>query len=225
MGLNMRQLLPTSLMALFCSISCFAGQWESAVVNVQAPSTEPIVEVVFRYTHDTSGLNKMPELGVLPEGVKLLPRTATPTPSSGTNTVLKEPVAVFRFQMPVGCLAGEHIISIPLANSAEPKELKVILKVPEFVEIKPRHLIWKKGDAAEPKMTSIVSVTREGVVLKKVEIGDDTFSAVLECPARQLYKVKITPKHTNTPHLTLIRVIGTDIYGKETGFNLYAEIQ
>lgn len=208
-----------------CGIfSSFAGQWESAAVDIKAKPEEPFVEVVFRYTRDTSGLDKMPEFGVWPEGVKLLTGVVSYTPLLGPGDVQKEAADVFRFQIPVGCLAGEHAISIPLVNSTEPKELKVILKVPEWVEIKPRRIIWKRGEAAESKTTSIVSVTREGVMLTKVEPSDDSFDVILERQAAQLYSVKITPKDITKPTRTVIRVIGTDIHGRETSFNLYAEI-
>ena len=219
------RLLSVVFMLLCTTSSCFAGQWESAVLEVQAKPEEPVAEVVFRYTRDASGRGKIPEFGVLPEGVKLLSAAVSNAPAQGTDGAHKENVEVFRFQIPVGCLSGEHTILLPLANFAEPKELKIILKVPESVEITPRRLIWKKGEAAEAKTTSVVSVTREGVALTKVEPSDDAFEAILERQAAQLYSVKITPKDITKPKRTVIRVIGTDIHGHDTSFNLYAEVR
>ena len=220
---NVRRLL-IGYLSLLSSPLCFAGQWEAPVIEVEAMPMDPAVEVIFHYIHDGAGLDEMPKVGVLPEGVKLLPATVSTTPLL-MGGAQKEAVDMFRFQIPVGCLSGEHAISIPLATSTEPKELKVILKVPEVVEIKPRRLIWKRGDASESKTASVVSVTREGVVLTKVEPSDDAFDVILERKAAQLYSVKITPKDVASSKRTVIRVRGIDLHGRETSFNLYAEVR
>jgi len=218
-------LFSVAIFSLCCPFPSFAGQWDSMVVEVQAKPTEPVVEAVFRYTHDPSGLDKAPEFGTWPEGVKLLTDAVATAPLLMTESGQKENVDMFRFQIPVGCLSGERAITIPLTNATEPKELKVILKVPELVEIKPRRIVWEKGEVAEAKITSVVSVTREGVVLTKVEPANDAFEVILERQAAQLYSVKITPRDVTQPKRTVIRVIGADIHGQETSFNLYAEVR
>jgi len=218
-------LFSAMVFSLCCSFPSFAGQWDSMVVEVQAKPTEPVVEAVFRYTRDPSELDKATEFGPWPEGVKLLTGAVATAPLLVTEAGRKDSVDSFRFQIPVGCLSGERTISIPLINSADPKELKVVLKVPELVEIKPRLMVWEKGSAAKTKTTSIVSVTREGIVLTKVEPDDDAFEVILERQAAQLYTVKITPKDVTASKRTVLRVIGVDMHGQETSFNLYAEVR
>ena len=59
---------------------CFAGQWDVTVLEIQAGPMVPVAELIFHYIHDGAGLNKMPQLGVLPGGVRLLPSAVSAAP-------------------------------------------------------------------------------------------------------------------------------------------------
>jgi hypothetical protein len=220
---SIRQFTLVWILLMTCILLSHAGQWDQSVLRAEAKPEEAFTKVTFRYKYIAADREKLPKLGPLPRGVTLLPGSI----ETSTDVSGKEATQLFDLQIPVGCVAGDHTIALPLIEppASEPNELKVTLKVPEFVDIKPRRLIWEKGGAHEPQTTSIVSVTPEGVTFTQLALSNDAFDATLERQAAQLYTVKISPKTTNNSVLTVVRVIGADLHGKETSFNLYAEVQ
>ncbi len=203
-----------------CLVSGVAAEsWDRETVEVVADPWAAYTEVSFVYK-GADRAKALPGFGPLPTGVELTAPVAIP---SGKP----EEESRYLFKVPVGHLAGTKGFEFAYEESDVPEKkfLRLVVKIPETVEARPRRLIWKQGEEAKPQTTSIACVTEAGVEISEVKSMSDLFTAGITRTSPNLYTLTVAPLKTDASRRTVIRVMGADASGRKTAFNVYAEVR
>lgn len=121
----------------------------------------------------------------------------------------------------------ERTITVETDEPGAPTVLTLKVDIPELVEVKPRLLVWQKGESNVEKPIDVFMATEPPISLTNVVSSDPDVSVRIEpiAPSRE-YRIWIKPHSTEVARRAVIHVTAkaTDL-DQDYHFNIYVQIR
>jgi hypothetical protein len=192
--MGLKHILIGSIVALaFSSLDGFGLEWETKLVSIAANPKQESAEGVFDFTNNG-------DQAVTIKSVKS--SCGCTVPELGEREYFPGESGEIRALFTFGNRTGEQRKTVTVVTDEKATErtiLQLEVSIPDFIQIKPFFVFWRKGDTTESKTIELRVFDPNLIIPVSIEASDDRFDAVLEPtgdPA--VFTVAITPRSTET---------------------------
>ncbi len=193
-------ILSTVIFAAFCSINVaqsWAGlTWEKDDVDLKVEIGQEVARTSYLFTntgtHSISVLAVKPSCGCVATNLEKLEY------APGESGEIK---VTFDLEMDKDQSVQDRTIQVTTSDAPDsPKTLRLKVTVPEAVLVSPETLVWRHGKPPKPKEAIIKAGPGIEAISLTQTSQNGNFSVEIQPNGNgQSYRVKITPKRTNSP--------------------------
>jgi hypothetical protein len=194
----LRTLFVLGLLTAIGSPPAMAGlTWKETAIEIPVDPLAVKAEAVFVFTNDSNATLTITEARsscgcTVPELAK---RIYAPGESGEIR-------AVYTFGAHEG-RQSKHIVVATDEPGASPYELTLSVDIPRLFEVKPSFVVWRVGDAPEPKSITVRALVPDAAHPVSVESQDTRLEAKLEAVAGEpgVFRIWLAPEATEANFL------------------------
>lgn len=190
---------------LVASLSAAPLTFEKTLIEVKAPIDSATVTEDFKFTNagDTTVMIREADAGCSCVGVHVSGSKLSYAP--GESGVLRAKFELGSFQGTVDKQINIWLKGDPAEKPSNTVTLRV--HIPQIIKITPRTIKWKTGSEPVMKVVTVEMDYEKAIHVKSVSSSNTNFEAKLVVVEEgKKYHLEVTPKNTESPGLSILRV-------------------